>query len=155
MRMVKIILVVFLVIFSTGVVASQSIQNLESVASQEDLKNLVDRVYQAPANKFLSRSLNGPDGRGFRIVFDHKGKRYTVDHDWHVEGIQVWVRRNKDQKHPDVFGDKQMTGIVDYGSSNGIKFLSLEESVGDEYQIFWQEEYNQMLSGLQKILGKK
>lgn len=155
MRMVKIILVVFLVIFSTGVVASQSNQNLESVVSQEDLKKLIDRVYKTPANKFLSRSLNGPDGRGFRIVFAHKGKRYTVDHDWYTNGVQVWIRRSKEEQYPDVFRDSQMSGIVDSGSSNGQKIFSVEGSVGDEYQIFWQEEYNQMLAGLQKALGKK
>ncbi|MBP9836775.1 MAG: hypothetical protein KBC78_02995 [Candidatus Pacebacteria bacterium] len=153
--MIKIILVVFFVIFSTGAVASQSNQNLESVVSQEDLKKLIDRVYKTSANKFLSMRFDGPQGRGFRIVFNHKGKKYTVDHDWHTEGIQVWVRKSKDEQNPDVFGDKQMTGVVDYGSDGGHKYLSLEESVGDEHQLYWQEEYNQMIVGLTRTLEKK
>ena len=127
---------------------------IESVVSQEDLRVLIKSVYSTSSkHKFLSKEI-GKNGQGFRVVFAHKGNRYTVDHNWHTNGIQAWVRRSADEKSLDVLGDSQMTGIVDYGSRQGEKFFSLEDSVGSMYQSYWQQEYNQMLVGLKLALGK-
>ena len=153
--MFKIVLIIFLSIFST-IASAKSDQPMviESVVSQEDLRVLIESVYSnSSKHKFLRKEI-GKNGQSFRVVFAHKGNKYTVDHNWHTSGIKVWVRRSVDEKSPDVLGDSQMTGIVDYGSSQGEKFFQSEESVGSEYQLYWQQEYNQMLIGLKLALGK-
>jgi len=143
--------IIFLTVFATSAQA----ENMAMVKSEDGLRDLVARVYDAPARKFLVKELNGPNGTGFRIVFSHEGKTYTVDHDWYEKGIQVWVRRSKSQEHADVFGDSEMTAVVDYGSASGLKYFSLEEDEGSEHQPYWQEEYNKMLIGLEIALDRK
>lgn len=155
--MIKAILILVSVVVFSGSLQARVVEPMliEPMLDEQGLKALVEAVGKTPSNYFLSKSLGGPKGNGFRIVFIYKGEKYTVDYNWHIEGVQVWVRQNG-KKDPDVFGDQQMTGVVSFGSEEGgSKRFTLEEPIGDEYQSYWQEKYNQMLVGLTKTLKKK
>lgn len=154
--MIKAILILVSVVVFSGSVQAQVVKPilLEPMLDEQGLKALVEAVGKTPSKNFLSQSLDSPRGNGFRIAFIYKSEKYTVDYNWHTEGIQVWIRQNG-KKDPDVFGDQQMTGVVSFGSEEGgSKRFTLEEPIGDEYQSHWQEKYNQMLVGLTKTLKR-
>jgi len=148
-----------IIIFS---VEESHAQDVKPVMSKDQVVNLVARVYQSPAKKFLSKSLNGPDNRGFRVVFIHNGKRYTLDHNWWTDGVQVWVRPNG-TSHPsppaNAFADKNTDGIVDFGTDGHNKIFAVantyyegSEAKGLEHRPYWQNIYDEALSGLRTTL---
>ena len=150
---------VVLVTFSAG---KSHAQEVKPMMSEKQVTDLVFRVYDAPTGKFLSKQLNGPDHRGFRVVFVHSGKRYTLDHEWWVDGIQIWIRPNG-TSHPsvsaDVLGDQNTDGVVDFGSDGHMRIFVAPNYFGDgtvtkglEHQPYWQKIYNEALAGLEATL---
>lgn len=137
--------------------------NPDPAVNREQLTSLVASVYDAPAHKFVLKQIDGPNNRGFRVVFVHNGNRYTFDHDWWVGGIQIWIRPDG-TSHPDVpadaFSDDNMDGIVDFGTDGHMRIFAVadhygshSEGEGSEHQPYWQKIYNEALVGLQATLS--
>ena len=146
---------VALIVFS---VAWNYIQNAELAMDEERVTNLIARVYEAPADKFRVKQLDGPHGRGFRVVFAYNGMHYTFDHDWWVDGVYIWMHRLT-RLPPDAFADRDMDGIVDFGTDGQDKIFAVanfyEEGSaarGLEHQPYWQGIYGEAFVGLEVTL---
>ena len=149
--------IVVLIVFSA--VKSQSQNNMDSVMTKEEVADLFVSVYETPAHKFLLKSLGNPESKGFRVVFVYSGKRYTVDHNWHMGGLQVWYRP-EGTYHPnpkaEAFVDKNEDGVIDWswetpkeGETYIELFPGMDFSTGGKHQPV----YNEMLTGLKTIVG--
>ena len=139
-------------------------QNASPTMTKEQVTDLVARVYDAPTGKFLLKQLNGQDKRSFRVVFVHNGKRYPLDHNLGVDGIQAWIRPNG-TSHPNppvnAFTDANTDGIVDSGTDTDghARIFAVADSyykgsaaTGLEHRSYWQKIYDEMLAGLQATL---
>ena len=102
-----------------GIMGDGTVAFQEPVA-QEQLKALIDDAYQAPAQCFELKRTDGPDGRGLRVVFIYQDVRYTLDHDWWADGIQVWARpdgTNQAGYSADHARDEDMDGQAEHRHS--------------------------------------
>lgn len=154
MLVVTVLLVTTFFVISANAADSQTF-------TKEQVIDLVAKVYKAPASKFLLKSLDDPSGKGgFRVVFVHQDKRYTMDYKWWGEGVAVWVRPKgtTDDLSVDAFSDDNADGVVDFGTDRvrvfRIKDYGYEgsEAEGAEYQVYWQEVYTSFLAALKATI---
>jgi len=156
-------LVLFVVVCATLVAFSApvaSAQDIKPAFDQEQVINLVTKVYNTPANDFLLKV--GPD-HGYRVVFVFEGTRYTFDYNYWAKGIQIWLRPDG-TSHPDLVAhcvaDENLDGLIDFGSDGHRVFAVADHyrdgsaSVGAEYQSHWQAVLNDALTGLASIVYK-
>lgn len=133
--------------------------------TKEQMTDLVAKLYDAPTSKFLSKELNGPDGKGVRVVFVQNGTRYTLDVDWYATGIAIW-QRPEGTIHPNpkayAYGDSQADGVIDDGVGHPTlpdfriggeiaKDLGIKNP---EYRSRWQVVYEKALADLEATLRK-
>ncbi len=139
------------------------VSNLAFAADGQKVKSLVDAVYKSKPGTFTTMRRDGPDKRGFRIVYEHADKRYTFDHNWWVDGIQVWVRPKgtTDISSVDGLADKNMDGKVDMGSDSKRIFVRADffswgnPQEGGEHEKLWQQVYDDALVGLETVMRRK
>jgi len=151
-------LVVTVLFVTTFFAISTNAAETKMSFTKEQVIDLVVKVYKAPANKFLLKSLDDPSGEGgFRVVFVYHDKRYTMDYKWWGEGVAVWVRPNgtTDNLSVDAFSDGNADGVVDFGTDRVRVFATKDycyegsKAEGAEYQAYWQEVYNIFLAALE------
>ena len=156
-------LILLVVVLFTFLAVESRAQDVSPVMSGDQVVDLIASVYNTPAHRFLLKSLDGPDGRGFRVVYVHNGKRYTLDHDWWVDGIQIWVRPDG-TSHPnppaDAFADEDMDGVVDFGTDGDVRIFAVANhyhdgsaAMGMEHSPYWQNICNEALIGLRAAVG--
>lgn len=147
-----------------SVVSAQPQDDLEnaSLDKKEEIENLIQATYAADPSTFLFKSLDAPvDGEGFRVLFVYEGKRYTLDHDWFMEGIRIWVRPEEDRHVvlADALGDINADGRVNYGTNGDDKVFNApgafgpsHEGSGEQHRPYWQDVYEEALRGWQAAL---
>lgn len=154
-------LVVTVLFITTFFTISTNAAETKMSFTKERVIDLITKVYKAPANKFLLKSLDDPSGEGgFRVVFVHQDKRYTMDYRWWGEGVAVWIRPNgtTDNLSVDAFSDGNADGVVDFGTDRvrvfAIKdhFYEDSKAEGAEYQAYWQKVYNAFLVSLEATI---
>ena len=141
MRKIVLMVIIFLALMSFAtanmaivgdvVIIHKSSDDVKPIMGQEQLIALIDSVYQATPQSFLLKQLNGPDGRGFRVVFVHHDTRYTLDHNWWTDGIQIWSRPNGTSQtdyNADYAIDKDMDGKAEheYSKQEGLYHSALD-----------------------------
>ncbi|MFH0853347.1 MAG: hypothetical protein V1853_02980 [bacterium] len=150
------------IVFSSPEIQAQN--DISPIMSKEEVAELISDVYDAPAQKFLYRSFNGPDGRGVRVVFVYNGNRYTFDHDWFIDGILFWIRPDGTYS-PNLLAneiyDKNMDGLVDLGTDGQEHLFAIANAlynnsvpVGSEHQQYWQDKFFEALAGLKVTLNQ-
>ena len=155
------------IFFSTAYAAERNL-------SSHELKEIIAQVYEAPAKKFLLKNTEPPKlvamelcdpkdcdlsnyRSGFRIVFVCENKRYTVDHNWWIHGIQFWVRPNgtSDPRLAVGADDRDLDGVVEFGTDGNVRIFDEKSQEGLKWKPYWQEKYNEMLRCLKETLSKK
>ncbi len=158
--MKKLILAfVALIVLSNLTVSAEDIT--KPIMEKEEVFSLIDSAYNAPASTFLLKKLDRPDHRGIRVVYVHEGRRYTLDHNWWIDGIQIWVRDDgtSDPRLANALSDTEVDGEVDSGTDGHIRIFAKKDhyhegssAEGLEYQSYWQDVYNQALASLRAVL---
>lgn len=132
----------------------------DGTPSPQLVQDLIARTYRAAPDTFLLKRMNGPEG-GFRVVFVHEGTRYTLDHDYWVEGIQVWERPNGTGgvDGSDAYADRDDDGVVDFGTDGHYRIFAPANYHHDgsperglQHRAYWQERYSRAILALQATL---
>lgn len=125
-----------------------------------DVRTLIQETYRADPERFIWKQMNGPDDRGFRVVFVHEGRRYTVDHDWWTDGIQIWERPDGTGglSVVDAYADNNSDGVVDFGADGERLYVGPDHrrlgltgqraTQGAENRALWQRRYDRALIAL-------